>query len=259
MISLCWFDFCCLFCKIKLVGLRSLLILLGLGLGLSSCSSLKSTSRSASAVSGENGESHTLKFIKDISISTNGTTDIAKQEEDNFPDMPEIYTSSRSYMFPAFTIEQGNPLQFKYAIKMNVEVERLANRNLYNFIENWWGTPYRMGGNTQKGIDCSAFTQMLMSAIYGLNIPRTTREQKIFSTEIDTSELREGDLIFFNTRGRGISHVGIYLQDNKFVHAASSGGVMISSLIETYWHKRLLSAGRVVDDLTAAAVSLSSR
>ena len=162
-------------------------------------------------------------------------------------------------MFPAFTIEQGGPLQFKYAIKMDVEVERLVNRDLYKFIESWWGTPYRMGGGTQKGVDCSAFTQTLMSVIYGMQIPRTAREQKIFSTVIDKDELREGDLVFFNTRGRGVSHVGIYLQDNKFVHAASSGGVMISSLNETYWHKRLISAGRVVDDQTAAAVSLLSR
>lgn len=162
-------------------------------------------------------------------------------------------------MFPAFNIEQGGPLQFKYAIKMNVEVERLANRDLYKFIESWWGTPYRMGGSTQKGVDCSAFTQTLMSVIYGLQIPRTAGEQKVFSAVIDEAQLREGDLVFFNTRGRGVSHVGVYLQDNKFVHAASSGGVMISSLNEAYWHKRLISAGRVVDDQTAAAVSLMSR
>ena len=162
-------------------------------------------------------------------------------------------------MFPAFNIEQGGPLQFKYAIKMNVEVERLANRNLYKFIENWWGTPYRMGGSTQDGVDCSAFTQTLMSVIYGLQIPRTAHEQKAFSTVVEEDELREGDLVFFNTRGRGISHVGIYLLDNQFVHASSSSGVMISNLNDSYWHKRFIKAGRVVDEQTAAAVFLMSR
>ena len=162
-------------------------------------------------------------------------------------------------MFPAFNIEQGGPLQFKYAIKMNVEVERLANRDLYKFIESWWGTPYRMGGSTQKGVDCSAFTQTLMSVIYRLQIPRTAREQKAFSAVVDEDELREGDLVFFNTRGRGVSHVGIYLMDNQFVHASSSGGVMISNLNDNYWHKRFINAGRVVDEQTAAAVSLKSR
>ncbi|MCO5241433.1 MAG: NlpC/P60 family protein [Chitinophagaceae bacterium] len=220
---------------------------------------MKSASGSAPVASHKKGDPHSLRFLNDVSITTNGSKDGARQHEDDIPDIPEMHHSSKSYMFPAFSIEQGNPLQFKYAIKMGVEVERLANRNLYHFIESWWGTPYRMGGNSQKGIDCSAFTQTLMSVIYGLEIPRTTQEQKTFSTAIDESELREGDLVFFNTRGRGISHVGIYLQDNKFVHAASSGGVMISSLLETYWHKRLLCAGRVVDDLTSAAASLSNR
>ncbi|HRO47524.1 NlpC/P60 family protein [Agriterribacter sp.] len=239
--------------------MRYLLLLVGIAIVGSSCSSLKSTSRSAPAASRNNGQQGSPKFLNDITITTNGSAAAVKRHEEEIPYMPENYTSSKPYIFPAFTIEQGGPLQFKYAIKMDVEVERLANRDLYKFIESWWGTPYRMGGATQRGVDCSAFTQTLISVIYGLQIPRTASEQKVFSAVIGEDELREGDLVFFNTRGRGVSHVGIYLQDNKFVHAASSGGVMISSLNETYWHKRLISAGRVVDDQTAAAVSLHSR
>ena len=247
------------FAKLKLHGLRYLLLLIGIAFVTSSCSSLKSTSRSAPAASRGNGQHGSPKFLNDITIATDGSAATVQRPEAEIPHIPENYISSNSYLFPAFTIEQGGPLQFKYAIKMDVEVERLVNRNLYTFIESWWGTPYRMGGATQKGVDCSAFTQTLMSVIYGLQIPRTAGEQKVFSTAIAEAELREGDLVFFNTRGRGVSHVGIYLLDNKFVHAASSGGVMISSLNETYWHKRLISSGRVVDDQTAAAVFLSSR
>lgn len=239
--------------------MRYLLFLIGIAFLGSSCSSLKSASGSSQAASRSNERQSSPKFLQDITITTDKSSAQAKRYEEEILNIPESPKPSGSYMFPAFNIEQGGPLQFKYAIKMDVEVERLTNRDLYRFIESWWGTPYRMGGATQKGVDCSAFTQTLMSAIYGLQIPRTTSEQKAFSEVIRRDELREGDLVFFNTRGRGVSHVGIYLQDNKFVHAASSGGVMISSLNEAYWHKRLISAGRVVDEHTAAAASLSSR
>ena len=136
---------------------------------------------------------------------------------------------------------------------MNVEVERLANADLYHFIDSWWGTPYRMGGSTQKGIDCSAFTQTLMSVIYGQEIPRTAQGQKDFCSPLDLNDLHEGDLVFFKTgRGREITHVGIYLQEDQFVHASSSNGVMISSLGEPYWTRNFVSAGRVVDEKVAA-------
>ncbi|MCO5236171.1 MAG: C40 family peptidase [Chitinophagaceae bacterium] len=246
------------FAGLKMDGLRYFLILMGIAFLTGSCSSMKSASRSAVASSGSGQHKGDSKFLHDISISAGGSSGASRREAD-IPHLPEDHKLSGSYMFPPFNIEQGNSLQFKYAIKMDVEVERLKNTHLYDFIESWWGAPYRMGGSTQKGVDCSAFTQMAMSVIYGLHIPRTAREQKVFCNEISKEELREGDLVFFNTRGRGITHVGIYLQDNKFVHAASSGGVMISSLNENYWQRKWICAGRAVDDKTAAAVSLSGR
>ena len=255
----CWSGFCVLFCEIKnQTVLRYLIFLAGIAFVGSSCSSLKSTSRSSHGASSDKTQNTSPKFLNDIAISSDPPS-VTRRSDEVIPHMPENYKSSQPYMFPAFNIEQGGPLQFKYAIKMNVEVERLANRDLYKFIESWWGTPYRMGGSTQKGVDCSAFTQTLMSVIYGLEIPRTAREQKASSAVVGEDELREGDLVFFNTRGRGVSHVGIYLLDNQFVHASSSSGVMISNLNDSYWHKRFITAGRVVDEQTAAAVSLQSR
>lgn len=243
----------------KLDGLRYLLFFISIALITSSCSSTRSTTRSAAVVLHNSSNNDAPQFLNNISIGAGETVAEATENGEALPHIPGMYKSAQSYMFPAFTIEQGGPLQFKYAIKMDVEVERLINRDLYKFIESWWGTPYRLGGSTQNGVDCSAFTQTLMSVIYGLQIPRTAREQKAQSTVINEDQLREGDLIFFNTRGRGVNHVGIYLQDNNFVHAASSTGVMISNLNEAYWKKRLLGAGRVVDDQTASAVSLHSR
>ncbi|MFT3948083.1 MAG: C40 family peptidase [Agriterribacter sp.] len=164
--------------------------------------------------------------------------------------MPERRAAPKIVFVAPFNIENGDVMQFKYAIKMDVEVERLANAELYRFIESWWGTPYRMGGSTQKGVDCSSFTQTLMSAIYNLPLPRTAHEQKNYCIPIDINELKEGDMVFFNTsrNANAITHVGIYLQRDMFVHASSSSGVIISSLHEAYWSKRFKGAGRVVDE-----------
>jgi cell wall-associated NlpC family hydrolase len=137
--------------------------------------------------------------------------------------------------------------QFRYAIRLDVPVEIIQNKPLYELIDNWWGTPYRLGGTTQRGIDCSAFVQTLMLGVFAMQLPRTAREQKEAAAWIPMSDLKEGDLIFFNTRG-GVSHVGVYLHNNKFVHASTSGGVMISDLNETYWSRKLLGAGRVLQN-----------
>ena len=85
--------------------------------------------------------------------------------------------------------------------------------------------------------------QTFFASLYSLTLPRTAREQYNASRRISRAELREGDLVFFNTVG-GISHVGMYLQNNKFVHA-SSGGVTVSDLFDEYWMKKFIGAGRM--------------
>ena len=104
-----------------------------------------------------------------------------------------------------------------------------------------------MGGSTKNCIDCSAFTQMIMQNVYNINIPRTAQEQYNSSQQINTEDLTEGDLVFFYTSGsRDITHAGIYLLNNKFVHAATSGGVMVSDLNDIYWKPRYRGAGRYI-------------
>lgn len=146
------------------------------------------------------------------------------------------------------SLEIFSPLQFKYAIKLDVPVETLQNKTLYTIIEDWWGTPYRLGGSSQKGIDCSAFVQTLIFGVFALQLPRTAKEQYVLSEWLPVNDLKEGDLVFFNTRG-GVSHVGVYLQNHKFVHASTSGGVMISDLNDSYWSRKLIGAGRVVQNI----------
>jgi len=143
-------------------------------------------------------------------------------------------------------IENLSMLQFKYAMMMNVDVESLKNISLLGFIDNWFGTRYKLGGTTKRGIDCSALTGALLLAVYGFNLPRTARQQYDATDHIDKDELHEGDLVFFNTHG-GVSHVGVYLENDYFLHA-STHGVTISSLDDHYYAKRFICGGRVEDN-----------
>lgn len=155
------------------------------------------------------------------------------------------YAPPTDIILTTFNIEGASGLQFKYAIMLDASVERLTNTVLLQHIDRWWGTHYCLGGSTENCIDCSAFTQVMMRDVYQADVPRTARAQYDNSTRITMEELEEGDLVFFKTTGSDISHVGIYLTNNKFVHAATSGGVMLSDLNDVYWRPRYRGAGRV--------------
>jgi lipoprotein Spr len=141
----------------------------------------------------------------------------------------------------------------KYALLLDVEVEQVIDLNLFKVLDEWMGTRYRLGGTTKDGIDCSALIQILFTGLYGIALPRTAREQYNFSRKISRTELKEGDLVFFNTIG-GVSHVGMYLQNNKFIHASTSG-VTISDLYDEYWMKKFIGVGRVEQDEVTALVT----
>ena len=145
-----------------------------------------------------------------------------------------------------YALESFLPFQFKYAILLNESVEKLTNVLLYKTIDEWFGTRYRYGGTTTKGIDCSAFMQVLGGYAFGWMLPRTAREQFYAMARISPADLKEGDFVFFNTRG-GISHVGMYLSNNKFVHSSSTQGVSIGDLTDKYWSARLLGARRIAN------------
>lgn len=141
-------------------------------------------------------------------------------------------------------IEQCTALQFKYAMLMDIAVEKVENITLYNAIETWWATKYRYGGTTKSGIDCSAFCNKIFEAVYTTTLPRTAREQYALCSKIAKVDLQEGDLVFFNTRG-GVSHVGIYLGNDCFVHSSVHSGVTINKLTDDYYGKKFISGGRL--------------
>jgi len=108
-------------------------------------------------------------------------------------------------------------------------------------------TPYLWGGTTSNGIDCSAFVLTVFRRALGIELPRTSIMQSTAGEEVSREELRFGDLVFFNTMGRRISHVGIYLGESVFAHSSSSGGVKVSSLDEDYYNARFVTARRVIN------------
>lgn len=153
------------------------------------------------------------------------------------------------------SIEECTSLQFKYAQLMDMEVEVIKNNTLYTAIEEWWATRYRYGGTTKKGIDCSAYVGELLRAAYKINPPRTARAQYAVCEKLTRDELREGDLVFFNTRG-GISHVGMYLGNNYFTHSSTSNGVTISNLNDNYYSKKFICGGRMTAEYIEATAEV---
>ena len=112
-------------------------------------------------------------------------------------------------------------------------------------VSSWLGTPHRYAGTTRQGADCSGFVMGVFRAVYRINLPRSSTEQATSTRRIGKSQLRGGDLVFFRTSGgRRISHVGIYLSNNKFIHVSSSRGVMVSDLDEPYYSRTFAHAGR---------------
>jgi len=226
---------------LKQVSIYSLLLVM-----LASCSSLKTAftgKREPAPTPHSNSVKKETKFLDQIDVPVESSR--SKKEDDAVvPVSKKETTETRNRAYREDNSENLSHLQVKYSVLLNTPAEEVRNTKMFEFIDDWYGTPYRLGGTTKNGVDCSAFSQFLFAAVYGFSIPRTAREQYNLTTRISRTELKEGDLIFFNTRG-GISHVGVYLQNNKFVHASTSGGVMISDIFDEYWARKFIGVGRL--------------
>lgn len=110
----------------------------------------------------------------------------------------------------------------------------------------WAGTPYVLGGNTRRGVDCSGFTRTTFMDRFNILLPRSTAEQANYGMSVARSQIQTGDLVFFKTgRGPNGYHVGIYVKDDLFLHASTKGGVIYSSLNSPYWSQRYWQARRI--------------
>ena len=186
----------------------------------------------------------TFKFIEGIELKPESSTALVPVAEPSVS-AEAMQSFSKRKVFGTKSIEECGALQFKYSMLLEREVETFSNASLYNFIDQWWGTRYRYGGDDRKGIDCSAFTEKLLAEVYGVDAPRVAKDQYDVCSKLTPKELVEGDLVFFNTRG-GVSHVGLYLGDNYFVHSSAHSGVTINSLTDDYYSKKFIGGGRLL-------------
>lgn len=120
-----------------------------------------------------------------------------------------------------------------------------ADSKMDTVIAKTIGTTYKFGGTSTTGFDCSGFTSYVFKSI-GLTLPRTSKAQFSVGTSVSRNNLRSGDLVFFNTFGSGVSHVGIYVGGGKFAQSSSSRGVTVTSLSQAYWANRYVGAKRVM-------------
>lgn len=125
--------------------------------------------------------------------------------------------------------------------------------SLLETADSYLGTPYRYGGTSRSGIDCSAFVLSVYSAAMGMSLPRIAAQQAQQGETVDRHQLQKGDLVFFSHSGGRISHVGIVHEvtadgEVKFIHAATSRGVMISPLTDKYWAPKFKFAKRIINN-----------
>lgn len=249
---------------------KQILPAIAIAIFLSSCSALRPLNFTSSRqVAPVTSPVHSkTKFIEDIAVTPALSVDktevkaepqltVSSEGGSNIVGMPvqkaEVAEMSQLLASRTAEVEMASPVQLKYAVLLQTEVESLPGKSLLENVDYWYGVRYRRGGNTKSGVDCSGFTVAVYSAVYGMMLPRVSREQYRISRKISTTELQEGDLVFFNTTGRGVSHVGIYLGNNRFIHASVSRGVMVNSLFENYYIKRFVGAGRIDNKQLASA------
>ncbi|MFM7216489.1 MAG: C40 family peptidase [Bacteroidota bacterium] len=136
---------------------------------------------------------------------------------------------------------------FVYSNQLGYTIDYVVNPRLYETVGKWLGTPYHYSGENQDGIDCSGFVTRLYQDVYGISLEGGSRDIYKNVKSVDRDELREGDLVFFKIKQNKISHVGVYLGNNKFAHASVQHGVMISDLDEPYYTKRYFDSGRIAN------------
>lgn len=121
------------------------------------------------------------------------------------------------------------------------------NEDIVDYAKKFIGTPYKWGGTTPQGFDCSGFLQYVFKE-FNVQLPRRCADQFYQGESVDRNSLVPGDLVFFNTNNQGPSHVGMYIGNNEFIHASSSKGVIISNLDMSYYKTRYIGAKRYLNN-----------
>lgn len=134
----------------------------------------------------------------------------------------------------------------EYSKKLNVQLTGKEDKKMVKALSGWLGTPYKYGGASKSGTDCSGFVMNIYQEVYNKKLSRSAND--IYEKDVKVikkSDLRMGDLIFFKIETKKPGHVGIYIKDGKFIHASSKRGVTVNSLEEAYYKKYYFASGRV--------------
>lgn len=150
------------------------------------------------------------------------------------------------FLFFIFVALMLNACSLSFAHNYSYKNQRGYDPSTFTQIQKKWSkTPYKLGGTSVKGADCSGFTQKIFAEYFNTSIPRTTTLQRRKGQKISKKNLRSGDLLFFKTgRGPNGLHVGVYMQNDKFIHLSTRGGAKIVSLNDKYWKNRYIDARR---------------
>ncbi len=141
--------------------------------------------------------------------------------------------------------QQQLELCYTYSNLFGYDIEKIENPELFKAVNGWLGTSYCYAGGTKNGVDCSGFVSALYKNVFHIDLEGSSKDMYKDAKSLKRSELQEGDLVFFRIRKKRVSHVGIYLGQNKFAHASVHEGVIISDLDEVYYKKYFYKGGRV--------------
>ena len=145
--------------------------------------------------------------------------------------------------------EQENlRLCYNFSKILERETDTLPYPEMYQTIYDWLGTPYKYSGDCKDGIDCSGFVAMLFKKVFGVELAASSAEIYKDAKPLKRTVLKPGDLVFFKIKKRRISHVGVYIGNNKFAHASVQSGVIVSDLGEPYYKKYFYKGGRVLKE-----------
>ena len=142
------------------------------------------------------------------------------------------------------SLQENNAGSYVPAFERRDVSSQASKQALYDHYNEWRGVRYKLGGLSKRGIDCSGFVYVTYKSRLGINLPRTTKLQSELGKKVSKKDLKTGDLVFFKT-GKITKHVGIYLEENMFLHASASKGVMISRLDNVYWKSNYWKSIRI--------------
>ena len=145
-------------------------------------------------------------------------------------------------------IKSNKPCMGEFYASCSLKPDSALNPYLYYQVYDWLGTRYKYSGNSKKGIDCSGFVSEMYRNTYCIHLNGSSGSIFTQVTPVEKVELREGDILFFKIRKKQISHVGVYLGNNKFAHASVHSGVIVSDLDEAYYKKYFYKGRRLLSE-----------